>query len=74
MQFVILKSIQVFSDGSLLFCDTSFVRSQVVIVLEKDLRNLELCKYKKLNSLIKPKNRFNSKSKYLLISKSFKCY
>jgi hypothetical protein len=74
MQFARLKSIQVFSDGSLLFCSTSFVRFQAIIILEKDFRNLKLSRDTKFNGFTKSKSFFNDKSKYLLISKSFKCY
>lgn len=66
MRFAILKSIQVFSDGSLIFCATSFVRSQVITILEKDLRNLKLSKDTKFNGFTKSKNFFSGKNKYFL--------
>lgn len=66
MQLITFKSIQILSDGSLFFCDSSFVRSQTIIFLEKDLRNLRFYRKKEVTRQLKSKHSSISRSKYLI--------
>lgn len=66
MQLITFKSIQILSDGSLFFCDSSFVRSQIIIFLEKDLKTLEYNRKKELSRQLKSKPSSSGKSKYLI--------
>lgn len=66
MQFIKFKSIQVFSNGSLFFCESNPIKPKIITLLEKDLKNFELNKKKKLNHQIKSKYSFNHKNKYLI--------
>ena len=66
MRFIKFKSTQVFSNGSLFFCESSIIKPKVVIFLKKDLKNFELNKKKKINYEIKSKYSSNHKNRYLI--------
>lgn len=65
MQFIKFKSTQVFSNGSLFFCESNLIKPKIITLLEKDLKNFELNKKKKLNHQIKSKHSSNHKNRYL---------
>lgn len=65
MQFMTSKSIQVFSNGSLFFSRTNYIKYKGMILLEKDLKNFELNKKNKLNYTEKLKHSSNHKNKYI---------
>jgi hypothetical protein len=44
MQFIKFKSTQVFSNGSLFFCENNIIKPKIITLLEKDLKNFELNK------------------------------
>lgn len=53
------------SDGSLFFCDSSFVRCQTIIFSEKNLRNLEFDRKNEFSRQLKLEHSSIGKSKYL---------
>ena len=66
MQLITFKSVQILSGGDLFFCDSSFVRSQAIIFLEKDLRNIQFYRKKEASRQLKSKHSSMDKSKYLI--------
>ena len=66
MQFIKFKSTQIFSNGSLFFCESNSIKPTIIKLLEKDLKNFELNKKKKTNSPIKLNYFSNHKNKYLI--------
>lgn len=65
MQFRIFKSIQIFSNGSLFFCKNNFIKFKTILILEKDLKNFQFNKKKKINSKTKLKYSSTYKIKYI---------
>ena len=66
MQFIKFKSTQIFSNGSLFFCESNSVKPTIIKLLEKDLKNFELNKKKKTNTQIKLNYFSNHKNRYLI--------
>lgn len=66
MQFIKFKSTQVFSNGSLFLFENNTIKSKVITLLEKDLKNFELNKKKKVNTQVKLKYFSNNKNRYLI--------
>lgn len=65
MQFKNFKSIQVFSNGSLFFYKNNFIKFKTISVLEKDLKNFQYNRKKKLLRETKLKYSSTYKIKYI---------
>jgi hypothetical protein len=66
MRFVKFKSAQIFSNGSLLLCDSNLIKPKMIDFLEKDLKNMELNKKKKFINQVKLKYSSTYKNRYLV--------
>jgi hypothetical protein len=65
MQFIKFKSTYVFSNGSLFLNDSNLIKPKIITFLEKNLRNIEPRKDKKLNHHVKLKYSSTYKNRYL---------